>query len=254
MFKQALYIYWKSLHPRNLKFIKDKYLAAFVFFFVLLPGVDEIMESGIEAFYAFAKFLPIALMKMSNLKYKLNVPKALFLVPMKEKDREKYVRTLLGIKIGGSILLGLLLELAWSVIYGISIVDILATLFIYLSFGIADYLCVEGTFGAGFKIVHGVWTAEGNITYSTCNLLNIVLVGLTLMVWTPMSLILDKSRLWERIITHEMGVTLLIMLILDIIIVIRQYRDMMTSICNYERSIQRETVSDTLETMLKLKY
>lgn len=254
MFKQALNTYWKSLHPRNLKYIKDKGWTAWVFIFVLLPGLDEIRESGIEAFYSFTKFLPIILMKMSNLQYKLNVPKALFLVPMKNKDRENYIKNLLGIKIGASVLLGLLLELAWSIIYGISTVDIAATLFTYISFGIADYLCVEGVFVDGFKVVHGVRTIEGNVTYSSCNLLNIVVVWFTLMVWTPMSLILDKSRLWEGVITPEMGVTLLVMFILDIIVIIRQYRDMMASICNYEQSIQLENANETIENKLKLKY
>jgi len=252
MFKQALYTYWKSLHPRNLKFIKDKYWTTFIILFVLLPDYTEVKRDGIAAFYTVTIFLPIAIMKISNLVYKLKVPKALFLVPMKEKDRENYVKCLLGIKIGASMLLGFVIQCIWGLYYEIPFVEMLAILFSYLSYGIADYICVEGNFGGGSKIEHGVRTASGVIAYSSCNLINIVAVWFVLWICAPQRL--DEALLHDVALTPAMQVAVILMLILDIIIIIRSYRDMMKCICDYEENFLFENKGETIEKQLKLKY
>lgn len=238
MFKQALYTYWTSLHPRNLKYIVDKRWHTFILVFVLLPSFAEVKEYGAGAFYPFTIFLPVALMKMSNLVRKINIPKTLFLSPMQEKERKNYIKCLIGIKIGASMLLGLIIQLVWRLFYPISVVEILICMFTYLSYGIAEYFCVEGTLDDGNKIEHGVRGTDGKITASSCNLLVIVGVAIVCMGFMPLNITQEAVQVVLE--SPERTILLVPMLFFDIIIVIRQYRDMLNTVCNFEPVIQAE--------------
>lgn len=236
MFKQALYTYWTSLHPRNLKYIVDKRWHTFILVFVFLPSFAEIKEYGVAAFYPFTVFLPVALMKMSNLVRKLNIPKALFLSPMQGQERRLYVKCLIGVKIGASMLFGLIIQLVWKMFYPVSLANILICMFSYLSYGIAEYFCVEGTLDDGIKIEYGVRGSDGKITASSCNLLVIAGVAIMCMGFMPLS-ITDES--WLIILeTPEQSILLVLMFLFDVIIVIRQYRDMLNTVCEFEPEIQ----------------
>ena len=238
MFKQALYTYWTSLHPRNLKYIIEKRWYTFILVLVLLPDLKEIQTYGAGAFYPATIFLPIVIMKMSNLVQKINIPKALFLSPMQEAERKTYVKCLIGIKVAASMLLGVVIQFMWSMFYPLSIEVMLICLFINFSYGIADYFCVEGTLDDGSKIEHGVRGADGKITVSSCNRLAIAGVILMYMGFTP----IEIPKELGQTIWGEPGVTIILalILILDIIIVIRQYRDMINTVCNFEPVIQSE--------------
>lgn len=238
MFKQALYTYWTSLHPRNLKYIIEKRWYTFILVLVLLPDLTEIQTYGAGAFYPATIFLPVAIMKMSNLVQKINIPKALFLSPMQEAERKTYVKCLIGIKVGASMILGVVIQLVWSIIYPISAEMILICLFINFSYGIADYFCVEGKLDDGIKIEHGVRGADGKITVSSSNLLVIAGVILIYMGFTPIEI---PKELGQRI-WGEPDVTIILALILfyDIIIIARQYISMLNTVCKYELDIKPE--------------
>lgn len=241
MFKQALYTYWNSLHPRNLKYIIEKRWMTFIFLFVLLPSFGEIKEYGVGAFYPFTIFLPIVLMKMSNLANKLYIPKALFLSPMQQKEREAYTIWLIVIKIGASMLLGLLIQMAWNIGFSISVTDVLVYEFVYLSYGIAEYFCVEGTFDDGNKVEHGMRTKEGDVTYSTCNIINIAGVWLICMGLVP--LVVEEQTIvsmWGSEVDPFVVFAIVIMFVSNIYIVIRQTRDMLDTVCKFELDIKLE--------------
>lgn len=240
MFKQALYTYWTSLHPRNLKYIIDKRWATFILVFVMLPSFAEIKEYGAGAFYPFTVFLPVALMKMSNLVRKLNIPKALFLAPMQEKERKKYIKCLIGIKIGASMLFGLIIHLLWCIIYPISTVDTLICMFAYFSYGIAEYFCVEGTLDDGIKIEHGIRREDGKVTASSCNLLVIAGVALLCMGFLPLSIAEEPVQAGITWLPPEQVILLVMMFFNNFIIVVRQYRDMLNTVCKFEPAIQPE--------------
>lgn len=238
MFKQALYTYWTSLHPRNLKYIVDKRWATFILVFVMLPSVSEIKEYGAGAFYPFTVFLPVALMKMSNLVRKLDIPKALFLAPMQEKECKKYIKCLIGIKIEASMLFGLIIQLLWRIIYPISIVDTLICLFAYLSYGIAEYFCIEGTLDDGVKIEHGIRREDGKVTASSCNLLTIAGVALLCMGFLPLSITEESVQAGVTMLQPAEVILLVMMLFNNFIIIVRQYRDMLNTVCKFEPEIQ----------------
>lgn len=241
MFKQALYTYWTSLHPRNLKYIPDKRPAMLILLLVLLPEFREISEYGVGAFYAASVFLPVALMKMSNLAGKLNIPKVLFMTPMQEEERKKYIKCLIAIKIGVSMLLGLIIQLAWYVSYSISAALIWISMFVYLSYGIAEYFCVEGALDDGVRIEHGIREADGQFSASFCNLGAITTVVLYFMGLVPLDREGEITPLWDLTIQEPaLFIILVVMLIFDIIIVIRQYRDMLDSVCKFEVEMQAE--------------
>lgn len=236
MFKQALYTYWKSLHPRNLKYIVEKRWITFVLVFVLLPDFSEIKQYGIGAFYPFTIFLPVALMKMSNLVRKINIPKVLFLAPMQEKERKLYIKYLIAIKIGVSMMVGICIQLVWRMFYSFSATDILICMFAYLSYGIADYFCVEGTLVDGTRIEHGVRQMDGTITFSSCNLLVAMGVIITCMGFMPLSISSEPVPIIFEVPTQIVSIGL--MLIGDIIIIIRQSRDMINTVCYFEPHVQ----------------
>jgi len=238
MFKQALYTYWTSLHPRNLKYIVDKRWATFILVFVMLPSLSEIKESGAAAFYPFTVFLPVALMKMSNLVRKLDIPKALFLSPMQEKERKRYIKCLIGIKIGASMLFGLIIHLLWCIAYPISVVDILISMFAYFSYGIAEYFCVEGTLDDGIKIEHGIRREDGKITASSCNLLTIAGVAILCMGLLPLGIAEESVQTGIILLPPEQIILLVMMLFNDFIIIVRQYHDMLNTVCKFEPEIQ----------------
>lgn len=240
MFKQALYTYWTSLHPRNLKYIVDKRWATFILVFVMLPSFSEIKEYGAGAFYPFTVFLPVALMKMSNLVRKLDIPKALFLAPLQENECKKYIKCLIGIKIGSSMILGLIIQLLWRTIYPISIVDTLICMFAYFSYGIAEYFCVEGTLDDGIKIEHGIRREDGKVTASSCNLLTIAGVTLLCMGFLPLSVVEESVQAGITMLQPAEVILLVMMLFNNFIIIVRQYHDMLNTVCKFEPEIQIE--------------
>lgn len=238
MFKQALYTYWTSLHPRNLKYIIEKRWYTFILVLALLPDLTEIQTYGAGAFYPATIFLPVVIMKMSNLVQKINIPKALFLSPMQEAERKTYVKCLIGIKVGASIILGVVIQLVWSIIYPISAEMILICLFINFSYGIADYFCVEGKLDDGIKIEHGVRGADGKITASSSNLLVIAGVILIYMGFTPIEIPKELGqRIWGE---PDVATILALILFFDIIIIARQYISMLNTVCKYELDIKPE--------------
>lgn len=236
MFKQALYTYWTSLHPRNIKYIIHKRWVTFVLFFVFLPNVTEIKQNGAGAFYPFTVFFPIVLMKMSNLAQKISIPKALFLAPMQQEERENYIKYLIGIKIGVSMLLGLFIQLVWKRFYPISWIDVLICMFVYLSYGIAEYFCVEGALDDGSRIEHGVRGEDGKITVSSSNWMAIACAILMYIV-LPLNLTEEIPIFMQAPAQIPL---LLLLFFYDIVIIIRQYRDMLNTICKYEPEIKPE--------------
>ena len=242
MFKQALYTYLTSLHPRNLKHIIEKPWTLFIVVMILLPNFNNIRDIGMGAFYPSTVLWPLVLIKISNLTGRINVPKALFLAPMHVEERRKYIKCLIGVKIGVSMLLGLIIQLVWYITYAISVLDVLVSMLAYLSFGIAEYFCVEGTLDGGVKIEHGVRVQDGNVTASSCNLLVIVGVVLMFMGYIPSTIIEKSTQTWIVLhVPYVIGL-LVIILFFDIIILIRQYRDVLNTLCNYEENVSFKKV------------
>jgi hypothetical protein len=90
-------------------------------------------------------------MKWSDLDHKLSIPKKMYLLPMKEEGRKKYLDTLLLIKIGFPTAIHVLLEMIRVLVcnmgvapfYKIGAVEIILSTFAVISFGIGRYVCSQ---------------------------------------------------------------------------------------------------------------
>jgi len=149
MIKQAWRSYIASLHPRNVKKLRESevYLWTYI---ILLPlyALIALLEENSYADMACLLFLrvafPLGLMVWSNLGSKYLMPKVMFLCPMKEEERREYVNCVLVIKIGAMVVSSFLVELVWSIFFGFRLGEVLLVPFLYFLFGIAEY--------AGFEV------------------------------------------------------------------------------------------------------
>ncbi|MBQ8519222.1 MAG: hypothetical protein IJ455_06455 [Agathobacter sp.] len=148
MMKQAWRSYIASLHPRNIKKLRES--AAYAWIYILMLFMYAIIallqDNGYADFVCLAAirmFLPLGLMGWSNLGSKYLMPKAMFLCPMKEKERREYVNCVLVIKIGMMVLASLCVELVWSIFFGFRLLEVLLVPFHFLLIGLAEYAGYE---------------------------------------------------------------------------------------------------------------
>ena len=149
MMKQAWRSYIASLHPRNVKKLRESeaYLWTYIILLPLYAGIALLEENSFADMMclAFLRILfPLGLMGWSNLGSKYLMPKAMFLCPMKERERREYVNCVLVIKIGIMMLSSFLVELIWSFFFGFRLWEVLLMPFLYFLYGIAEY--------AGFEV------------------------------------------------------------------------------------------------------
>lgn len=233
MVKQALHTYWNAMHPRNLKYMKDRSAVILFFLWFIVPNLTELEQGGVNAWYPPSLLLPIVLIKMSNLVSKISVPKAMFLVPMNKSDRKNYIKSLLCIKIGVPIVFGVGIDFLWRVRYASSMINLMFMAIIYLSYGISEYICLQYTYPTGDMIKHGVRTKDGIITYSSPNLINKGAVYLILLGLTSDALIEKPILFAENAIESVVGISLILMVFLDVMILIRQFSSVLEENCEY---------------------
>jgi hypothetical protein len=114
-------------------------------------------------------------------------------------------------------------------------------MFVYFSYGIAEYFCIEGTLADGVGVEHGIREADGQFSVSFCNMGAITTVVLYFMGLVPLDREGEITPLWDLTMQEPALFPILgMMLIFDIIIVIRQYRDMLDSVCKFEVAMQAE--------------
>ena len=145
--KQALRSYLASIHPRNIKKLKELGATSYVYFFVfgiyalvaILPG--QTVNDWIFTFIFL--LIPMFFMSWSDMTSRYLMPKPMFLCPMKEEERKEYIRCVLKCKIGGPMILGIVIYLIYSIDYGFSIWKFAFMLFMYFSAGVASYMAYE---------------------------------------------------------------------------------------------------------------
>lgn len=149
MMKQALRSYVASLHPRNIKKLRESMTYAYIYIFCILiyALTALVQDNGLGELYCrviLRVLLPFGLMGWSNLGSKYLMPKAMFLCPMKEEERKEYLNCVLTIKIGAMVLSSLCTELIWSFFNGFRLWEVLLVPFLFFLIGIAEY--------AGFEV------------------------------------------------------------------------------------------------------
>lgn len=148
MLKQAWRSYLASLHPRNIKKLKESetYAWTYIVMLFIYAIIALLQDNGYADFIcltAIRMFLPLGLMGWSNLGSKYLMPKAMFLCPMKEEERIEYVNCVLVIKIGVMVLSSFCVELVWSIFYGFRLWEVVLIPFHFFLIGIAQYAGYE---------------------------------------------------------------------------------------------------------------
>lgn len=149
MMKQALRSYVASLHPRNIKKLRESMTYAWLYIFLLFiyAMIALVQDKGYADFICLTAIrvaLPLGLMGWSNLGSKYLMPKAMFLCPMKEEERKEYINCVLVVKIGAMVLSSFCVELVWSIFYGFHLWEVILVPILILFIGIAEY--------AGFEV------------------------------------------------------------------------------------------------------
>jgi len=240
MWKQAWKSYLASLHPRNYKKINgDNFWGIAAVYWLIINPIQQDYSGNGDAVEHISFWImtvtPYILMWWSNLGGRLPMPKQMYLLPMKQPERGKYIHTLLSIKIGFPAIVGLVLQLLRGLMYGIHPVKILLCTLGTISFGVGMYVCsslrskfdryiryaVRGKDGTGkdaflngicmiYSIIYHLLVAAGELT--------------------------PGDPLWVNLLW--LIVPLAVMIIMDIAIIKTRYLWTIVDACNYEESFK----------------
>lgn len=252
MMKQAFRSYLASIHPRNLKRLKSYNPTSYVFLFIfgmyalvaLLPGktVNDWIYS-----YVFL-LIPIFFMSWSDLSSRYLMPKPMFLCPMKEEERKEYLRCVLKCKIGGPMLLGILIHMIWCIDYGFQVWRLPLLLFFYFSAGIANYMAYEYHSVSGEKAPFNIQDENGKIIYpwvSTAVLMITILGIATIVLLTDYSPEVVQQIFPLYILFG--GAILISLLVMDIEIIKEQFPYIIKNVGDYERNFKIQVKKTTLQ-------
>lgn len=233
MLKQALQSYLSSLHPRNIKKLQKSnggfWLIYWAFIYPLIisgsnPNFAEFM------WFTMIKMTPFFLMGWSNLSSKFLMPKAMFLCPMKEEDRREYINAVLLMKIGFPVILGIGIEVIWSMFFGFKPLQIVAIAFIHFSVGIAIHICFDGKGKNDQNISFARIDKNGKTRWAWMNIVLLVW-GIFLLAGFELIDMTASMTLGSAIL---IGVSLVAFVIFDIAIILTQYGGTIEQAGNYE--------------------
>ena len=246
MFKQAWRSYLTSLHPRNYKKIKGGALFGVWLYWIVISPLLNSISKGSEAieqswFYAIT-FTPYVIMWWSNLEHKLQIPKQMYLLPMKLSQRAEYVKYLLFIKIGFPTLVGVILHVIYGFVYEFELFSIFACMIAKISFGIGMYVCSELRSKYDRYIRYAVRQKDGTGTdaclnwmcmiYSAIFHINATFIEVAAEVETAGENSICSIVLWYIILF----IPLIPMIIMDIAIIKTRYHASIVDVCNYEEA------------------
>lgn len=233
MLKQAWRSYLASLHPRNIKKVKGSNADMLLYWTAIFPMVMlNLYKHEGMIFYMISKIFPFFIMCWSNITSRYLMTKQMFLCPMKVEERKKYVNYVLYLKIGVPVFIGLCIELAWSFIIGFNWLRTVTMVFIYISVGIALYICIDGTDWADIQVHMGTIGKNGKFKWAWMNVVSFI-YGLLIMFGMEGTDFTKDMDMGSRIFV---GVGLVVLAVLDICMICKQYKDVISQVTNYEES------------------
>ena len=170
------------------------------------------------------------LMAWSNISSKFLMSKAMFLCPMKRKERSTYINCVLLFKIGIPVVLGVAIELIWSLFFGFKPWQILTIAFTHFSIGIASYLCFEGKGKNDQNINFARKDKSGNIRWAWVNIVALVW-GVIVLVCMEIA-DMTSAMSWDSAVI--IGGSVIMLLVCDIWIIKTQYHDTIEQAGDYE--------------------
>ena len=174
------------------------------------------------------------------------MPKAMFLCPMKEEDRREYINAVLLMKIGVPVLVGIGIELLFSLYYGFKPLQIVAIAFTHFSVGVAMHICFEGKGKNDRVISQARIDKNGKTRWAWMNVV-LMVWGIFLLAGFEAIDMTSQMSLWSGI---AIGVSLVAFVIFDIAIIVTQYRGTIEQAGNYEltfRVLSKVPTNDNVE-------
>lgn len=220
MFKQAIITYVKAFRWENLKKINRHGNAMLgIYLFTGYPAILDLISKNDTSMYVMTiPLAPILLIVYGELLMQFMVSKEIFLVPMQDKERRKYVNALVGIKILVPTAFGTLLLLLWKVLFDRRWIEVIALVFVFLSVEI----------GASIKAKGKKYTALNYFNFSISALVFIFMVGVENIDY--------KLYGAGMYVYPVMGIGVL--MILNILIFVKHYKGYAENICDYEKMFQ----------------
>ena len=220
MFKQAIITYVKAFRWENLKKINHHGNAVLgVFFFTLYPAILDLISKNDTSMYVMTiPLTPILLIVYAEMLMQFMVSKEIFLVPMQDKERRQYVNALVGIKLLVPTVFGALLLLLWKGVFDRRWIEVLALVFVFLSAEI----------GAAIRSKGKKYTALNYFNFSISALVFIFMVGVENI---------DYELYGAGMYVYPV-IGIGVLMILDIMIFVKQYRGYVEKICDYEKMFQ----------------
>lgn len=233
MLKQAWRSYLAALHPRNIKKVKEngnQFLI--IYWFLVWPLISSLgdNEHRIQFLCMFLRVLPFLIMTWSNISSRFLMTKEMYLCPMKREEREKYVNYVLCFKIGVPVLVGLVFEIIWSIATEIHIFRSIVMVFIYVSIGIAVYICLDTLEQTNRRISWGRIGKDGKIKWAWMNLISFIYGVMILVGFEDY----DLTPLMDVVSGIFIGVGLVLIVVFDILIIRLQYKQTIDQAQNYE--------------------
>jgi len=222
MMKQAWRSYLASLHPRYLRKAYDKGgLFMLIYWFVIYPLIMNATTDNLDYYVVMAYMLmrmsPFLIMNWSSIGSKYLMPKVMYLSPMKGQEREEYIKNVLLIKIGVSVILGLCIEVIWGLFTGFHIAKVIVIVFVDLSIGVAHLISDKN---------------KGTNTFAEVMAVLIIVFIAFLEVGTEGSLTVFCN--WF------IAVGVMLLLILDIVIIRKKYHATIALAGEYELAFKIE--------------
>lgn len=242
MLKQAWRSYLSSLHPRNIKKLRESttYAWFWITFFCIYASTALLLDNGYADLYCsvfLRLLLPLGLMGYSNLTSRYLMPKAMFLCPMKEEDRKEYINCVISIKIGAMVISSLGAELIWSMFFGFRLWEVVLVPFLIFLIGIADYAGYEVKRNEVGQLPDVVFDKEGNKVRIWMNtmIVAIVLFAVAALVGYDMELLDEVSNKIDlQMYLGFVGICVLLAILFAYRVAKDQYRYVIEQSSDYE--------------------
>lgn len=217
MLKQAIITYVKAFRWENLKKINRHGNAIVgILMFTIYPAILDLISKNDTSMYVMTiPLAPILLIVYGEMLMQFMVSKEVFLVPMQKKERRKYINALVGIKLLVPTVVGVLSLLLWKVLFDRRWIEVIGLVFVFLSVEI----------GAAIKAKGKKYTALNYFNFSICALIFIFMVGAEKI---------DYKLYGAGMYVYPV-IGIGVLMILDILIFVRQYKGYVENICDYEK-------------------
>lgn len=240
MWKQAWKSYLASLQPRNYKKINgDNFFGLAAVYWLIINPIFQDYSGNADAVEQISFWImtitPYILMWWSNLGGRLSMPKQMYLLPMEQSERGKYIHTLLFIKIGFPAFVGLILQLIRGLMYEINLEKIVLCTLGTISFGIGMYVCSSLRSKFDRYIRYAVRGKDGTGKDAFLNWMCMIysIIYHTLVAAGEST---GTDPLWVDLLW--LIAPLAIMIIMDIAIIKTRYLWTIVDVCNYEESFK----------------